>query len=177
MICENCGQVHDGSYGSGRFCCQVCARSFSTKCNRQEINKRISDTLLAKQIKRAKKDKKQERDQILNDLLNAGFKYLEYPNLNLSNRYLIDSNGIVISCTTLKPLKFAYSTDSYKRIVVVDNDKKQHMLYVHRCVAYNYLPNPSNLPVINHKDENPSNNAIDNLEWCTVRYNTMYSKH
>ena len=31
MICENCGKEHDGSYGSGRFCCKECARSFSTK--------------------------------------------------------------------------------------------------------------------------------------------------
>ena len=31
MICENCGKEHDGSYGSGRFCCKTCARSFSTK--------------------------------------------------------------------------------------------------------------------------------------------------
>ena len=31
MICENCGKEHDGTYGSGRFCCSKCARSFSTK--------------------------------------------------------------------------------------------------------------------------------------------------
>ena len=31
MICENCGKEHDGSYGSGRFCSEECARSYSTK--------------------------------------------------------------------------------------------------------------------------------------------------
>ena len=36
MKCENCGKEHDGSYGSGRFCCKECAKSFSTK---NEINK------------------------------------------------------------------------------------------------------------------------------------------
>ena len=45
MICENCGSNHDGSYGSGRFCCSKCARGFSTKANREEINRKVSKTL------------------------------------------------------------------------------------------------------------------------------------
>ncbi len=46
--------------------------------------------------------------------------------------------------------------------------------FVHRLVAMAFLPNPDNLPIINHKDENPSNNHVDNLEWCTYQYNTTY---
>lgn len=46
MICENCGKEHDGSYGSGRFCSCKCARCFSTKANREETNKKVSQTLL-----------------------------------------------------------------------------------------------------------------------------------
>jgi hypothetical protein len=45
MICENCGNEHDGTYGSGRFCRQSCSRSFSTKLNREEISKKVSITL------------------------------------------------------------------------------------------------------------------------------------
>jgi len=37
MICENCGKEHDGSYGSGRFCCKECARSFSTKQSKGQL--------------------------------------------------------------------------------------------------------------------------------------------
>ena len=48
MICENCNQEHDGSYGSGRFCCQKCARAFSTKNKRKEINQKVSNTFKAK---------------------------------------------------------------------------------------------------------------------------------
>ena len=44
MKCEHCGKDHDGSYGSGRFCCQTCARSFVTAKNRKEINQKISET-------------------------------------------------------------------------------------------------------------------------------------
>lgn len=47
---------------------------------------------------------------------------------------------------------------------------------VHRLVAEAFIDNPNGLPVINHKDENKHNNAVENLEWCSVRYNTIYGK-
>lgn len=50
MICESCTKEHDGGYGSGRFCCQGCARSFATKVNRKEINKKISEKLKGKKL-------------------------------------------------------------------------------------------------------------------------------
>lgn len=45
---------------------------------------------------------------------------------------------------------------------------------VARLVASAFIPNPNNYPMINHKDENPSNNCVDNLEWCTNSYNQLY---
>ena len=45
---------------------------------------------------------------------------------------------------------------------------------VHRLVAAAFIPNPNNLPQINHKDENPLNNHVDNLEWCSPKYNANY---
>ena len=45
---------------------------------------------------------------------------------------------------------------------------------VHRIVARAFVPNPHNLPIINHKDENKLNNRADNLEWCTHSYNIQY---
>ena len=44
-ICENCNKEHNGTYGSGRFCSSKCARSFATKHNREEINKKTSEKL------------------------------------------------------------------------------------------------------------------------------------
>ena len=45
MICENCNLPHDGTYGSGRFCCVKCSRGFATKANRSTINKLKSERM------------------------------------------------------------------------------------------------------------------------------------
>lgn len=50
MICENCNKEHDGSYGSGRFCSCKCARAFSSKIKRKEINEKVSKTLKGRKL-------------------------------------------------------------------------------------------------------------------------------
>ena len=53
-------------------------------------------------------------------------------------------------------------------------DGAQRNVKVHRLVALAFIPNPDNLPMVNHKDEVKTNNRVDNLEWCTSLYNTNY---
>ena len=62
----------------------------------------------------------------------------------------------------------------YLRVRLYSIDGTNKMFSVHRLVAEAFIPNPDNLPCINHKDENKMNNCIDNLEWCTAKYNSNY---
>lgn len=65
----------------------------------------------------------------------------------------------------------------YSQIVLCkDGVRKKH--YIHRLVALAFIPNdnPIEKIVVNHKDENPKNNNVVNLEWCTQRYNMRYGK-
>ena len=64
-------------------------------------------------------------------------------------------------------------TRGYKRVILSTNDIPKHY-YIHRLVATAFISNPDNLPQVNHKDENKTNNCVDNLEWCTPKYNTNY---
>lgn len=60
--------------------------------------------------------------------------------------------------------------------VALSKDGKVKYCQVHRLVAKAFIPNPDGLLYVNHKDENPSNNRVDNLEWCTKSYNNSYNK-
>lgn len=61
----------------------------------------------------------------------------------------------------------------YIRVILSKKGKKT-TIDLHRLVAMSFLPNPNQLPCVNHKDENTKNNVIENLEWCTHKYNTNY---
>ena len=51
------------------------------------------------------------------------------------------------------------------------------MYFVHRLVASKYIPNPDNLPQVNHKDGNKHNNCVDNLEWVSNKDNSLHALH
>ena len=59
--------------------------------------------------------------------------------------------------------------------VVLCKDGKDKKCKIHRLVAQAFLPNTSNLPDVNHKDENKQNNYVENLEWCSKLYNNTYN--
>lgn len=90
--------------------------------------------------------------------------------------YSITDDGKVISYKFKKPKEMSIWTNKagYQYISLCENNIAKHYA-VHRLVAEAFIPNPNNLPEINHKDKNRSNNKIDNLEWCDRKYNLEYS--
>ena len=72
-----------------------------------------------------------------------------------------------------KMLKMGYCGSGYLHFILHKNGKTENK-YLHRLVAETFLPNPNNLPEVNHKDENKANNCANNLEWCSHLYNMRY---
>lgn len=70
-------------------------------------------------------------------------------------------------------LKPAKNSDGYL-VVGLYKEGKCKFYKIHRLVAQAFIPNPNNYPQVNHKDEDKTNNKVENLEWCTHFYNINY---
>ena len=87
--------------------------------------------------------------------------------------YEVRPNGEVVNIKTGRVLKAIKTTNGYLMICLYKNGKRKNF-YIHRLVAQAFIHNPDNLPCVNHKDEDKTNNNIENLEWCTHEYNCNY---
>jgi len=91
------------------------------------------------------------------------------------NLYLASFDGRIWSIRRNKWMKLSISGSDrqYLQVCLSKNNKTKYF-GVHRLIASVWIPNPNNLPQVNHIDENPLNNCVDNLEWCTAQYNNNY---
>jgi hypothetical protein len=92
------------------------------------------------------------------------------------DNYYITTDGKVISYKYKKPrhMKTWYQKSGYENVTLCKEGRPSHKS-VHRLVAEAFISNPNNFLEINHKDGNPKNNTVENLEWCTRKQNIELS--
>lgn len=166
MICENCSNKHQGKYGSGRFCSVNCARGFSTKSKRQEINKKISKRL-KKSVQKVcyscnKPICRQNRSGLCRSCVKSNKKHIHDPknrNENLWNIIKIISKGDY----------------NYALVPGHPNATKYGYVLEHRIIMENYLNRIlDNEEIVHHCDEIKKNNDIDNLELMLISEHGKY---
>lgn len=91
---------------------------------------------------------------------------------NYENLYMVSSYGRIKSLTSKRILSF--SINRGYAYVKLSKHGVMKSLKVHRLVAISFIPNPNNLPDVNHIDENKLNNNLSNIEWCSKQYNSKY---
>lgn len=116
---------------------------------------------------------KYNSDRWLSSRSLKGEKWL--PVTGYEGYYNISSYGRVKSLHKKVPVIIRTNRNKFGREqIVLHHDGHTKTSSVHRLVAEAFLPNPNNLSDVNHKDENPMNNQVNNLEWCTHAYNMRY---
>jgi hypothetical protein len=97
-----------------------------------------------------------------------GCYYIE-PNGDVYSQDKIDINNRFCQGQKINP---HLKRNGYYQVKLSKNGTRKFFL-VHRLVAIVYIPNPFNHPCVNHKDHNRQNNKLNNLEWCSIMYNSQ----
>ena len=166
----------------------------------EEARKAVNDAPAADVISRGVFEQvKWERDMAMQQLEEHGIpfcgkaddvvKVVRMPVVGYEDKYVVDQFGRVYGVdrtTTVfdngriyekpiagKQMKQSLHTKGYKTVSLT-KDGKAKTMFVHRIVAEAFIPNTDNLPMVNHKDEDKTNNFVENLEWCTASYNRTY---
>lgn len=95
-----------------------------------------------------------------------------YPIVNFED-YEITKCGRIRKKSNLREFIFTYDKDGYMK-TALRKDGKRSYFRVHRLVALNFIDNPDNLPLVNHKNGIKDDNRLDNLEWSTHKDNVVH---
>lgn len=92
--------------------------------------------------------------------------------IGYEGKYKIDRNGNIFSMRTKKILKQSLAGKGYLKVCLGNGNGEIKGKYIHRLLAIQFIPNPENLPEIDHIDRNKLNNNLDNLRWVSCETNT-----
>ena len=95
------------------------------------------------------------------------------PIVGFEGLYEVSNTGQVRNSVKGKLLSPGFDHNGYLKCVLSKKGKTK-TIYIHRLVAQAFIPNPMCLKQVNHKDEDKSNNNVENLEWCDAKYNVNY---
>lgn len=111
------------------------------------------------------------------------FKPMVVPTENsgvMLSSYYINPKGEIIQKSDndnlVKKIEYKHDKDGYNRQSFSVFGEKQRRFFIHRLVGLNYIPNPHNLPCINHINRDVSDNRVENLEWVSVATNAEHAK-
>lgn len=159
MKCENCGSEHDGSFGSGRFCSRACA---NTRHHSDETKMKISESLkVSDKINHPEKNDITKKSDLNKQYITKGKELAQQ--INLSQSPYSEYNVATIR-------KQVDDRESYKLCLYDDDNHcvKSEVVLVYRYnMACKIGRRLSDNEVVHHKDHNPNNNNIDNLELMT----------
>ena len=96
------------------------------------------------------------------------------PIKGFENKYKVSNKGRIKNIKTGHIYKMTNQYGDYFSIILYDENHKKSTR-IHREVAKAFIPNPNNFPEVNHKDGNKQNNCVENLEWCTRKYNQVHA--
>lgn len=132
-------------------------------------------------------EKKEIKQEIIPIVLPKGVKE-EWKDIEgFEGRYRISNKGEVVRNAVIdvyesgrvvnrgmKIIKCSVNSSGYLKLGL-NKDGKYYNKFLHRLLAEHFIPNPDNLPYVNHKDGNKLNNNLNNLEWCTAQENTQHA--
>lgn len=89
--------------------------------------------------------------------------------------FKVSNTGLVKNINTNVTYKLNKNSKGYI-VIRLSLENEKISISVHKAVAETFIPNPNNYPVVNHKDGNKTNNVVENLEWCDIKYNNKHAR-
>ena len=90
--------------------------------------------------------------------------------------YQVSNLGNILNIKRNVLMKKNNDKNGYEVLSLTNKNSERKGYKVHRLVAKAFIPNINNYPVVNHKNEIKNDNRVENLEWCSIKYNNLYGK-